>query len=223
MTSRIRFVLTAAALVLLALPQRAFCQSVQVTITSDPPLQNFTMEGQGCTPGTYKSPQTLLWTKGAKCTATWLLSSATSGARYIFEHWEDKSESNRRTITVPSENAIYTATVPQVSLVSIYVKCANVQRQPVPCGTSPGNVTISTPSPGFGFTGQPLAAEGAPFLICELPMMSAANVIARANQNFAFLEWAKGEPLTGISVKPSEAISIGVPNLSLTAVFTKLR
>lgn len=99
---RIRFVPASVGLVLLALPQGAYCQSVQVTITSDPPFQNFTMQGQGCSPGTYRSPQTLAWTVGAKCTATWLLSSATPGARYIFERWEDSRNRTREPLPLPA-------------------------------------------------------------------------------------------------------------------------
>src|SRR5690242_20375702 len=97
-------------LMLLALLLPANLSAVSITINSSPTAQAFTVEGNGCAPGTYAAPQTVNWTTGANCTVTFVSPhSVQLGIQYYFSNWQDGPALNPRTIAAPAQPAVYTA------------------------------------------------------------------------------------------------------------------
>ena len=97
------------SLVLTLLAVACLRAQVPITIASNPPGLSFTVDGSGCSPGTYTAPATLTWT-GVVCTVTFVSpQSGTTGAQYLFNNWQDGPSSNPRTFVAPAQATTYTA------------------------------------------------------------------------------------------------------------------
>jgi hypothetical protein len=81
-----------------------------VEITSSPSGLMFTSAGAGCAPGTYTTPQTLVWTPGNSCTLSVVTpQSGATGVEYSFSQWEDGTTTTTHTVIAPSSPATYNA------------------------------------------------------------------------------------------------------------------
>jgi hypothetical protein len=80
------------------------------TITSLPSGLAFTSAGAGCTPGTYTTPVTLIWTPGSGCTLSVVTSQGgPAGTQYAFSQWQDGTTGASDAVTAPATSAVYTA------------------------------------------------------------------------------------------------------------------
>ena len=80
------------------------------TITTSPSGLSFTTAGSGCTPGTYVSPVTLLWTPGSRCTLTVANAQTAQGTQYVFSNWQDGTRNTSDSVSAPTTSAVYNAT-----------------------------------------------------------------------------------------------------------------
>jgi hypothetical protein len=84
--------------------------AVSVTITDNTQGRAFTVAGAGCAPGGYLTPQVLQWTPGSSCTFTFVSpNSVQSGTQYLFTGWQDGVNANPRTVSVPLQATVYSA------------------------------------------------------------------------------------------------------------------
>jgi len=89
-----------------------------VEITSTPSGLAFTSAGTGCAPGTYTTPQTLLWTPGSSCTLSVVTPQSAQGVQYAFSQWEDGTMTTTHTVTAPTTTASYNASFQIIPTIS---------------------------------------------------------------------------------------------------------
>jgi hypothetical protein len=79
------------------------------TITSSPSGLAFSTSGTGCAPGTYITPQTLIWTPGSNCELSVISPQSETGTQYTFTQWQDGTTATTDSVTAPATSAVYTA------------------------------------------------------------------------------------------------------------------
>jgi len=83
---------------------------VSITIASSPAGASFTVNGAGCSPGAYTTPQSLSWTTGTSCTVGFASPQyPQAGTQYGFTGWQDGGTSNPRVIPALALATTYTA------------------------------------------------------------------------------------------------------------------
>lgn len=78
------------------------------TITSAPSGLAFSTSGAGCTPGTYTTPVTLIWTPGSTCQLSVAPTETATGTEYTFTQWQDGTTGTTDSVTAPATSAVYT-------------------------------------------------------------------------------------------------------------------
>jgi hypothetical protein len=196
--------------------QGAVAQTTQVTITSEPPGNEFTVDGTGCgqRPGaTYKSPVTFGWTRMAKCTIYWV---SPAGSTMLYR-WNDGSNLNPRLFDSVTENSIFTATFTQAAFLTADVQCRDARQQIIACPSPPGTIFFRGLLPGA--VAIVVAQTNAISLAGLFPTGSNVSVNATVNNGFAFEGWLTPTKPSGISASPQVVVPVSERNV--TAVFRK--
>jgi hypothetical protein len=219
-----RFPIAAAALTLLCLTHRAEAQTVQVTITSDPPNIAFAIEGNNCgvPPGVaLASPRTLIWNRTAKCRVRFLSPATFGNTTYILDHWNDHSDTNPKLFDAPAENSTLTATFVPAAQLNVAVQCRNVQNQPVPCPAPPGIVTLRGLQPGATIASF-LQPQGYNITVTGwFAVGSIAYPQIQVAPGFAFLGWIGVPAPLNPGANPEIPITMPSGPLTLGVVFRK--
>ncbi len=160
--------------------------AANVTIASAPAGLSFTSSGTGCAPGSYTTPQVLVWTPASACQISFTVTqSGTTGTQYVFNHWEDASTNAIRSITGPATDTSYTATFDtQYLLTTAAGTGGNISNGGYFTSGTSTNVT-ATPSAGYNFvnfTGATTSTSNPLSLTMDAPKSITAN-FAAANFN----------------------------------------
>jgi hypothetical protein len=219
-----RFAIVTAALTLLGIPENAEGQTVQVTITSDPPNISFTVEGNNCgvqQGATFPSPRTFIWNRTAKCRVRFMSPATVGNTTYILDHWNDHSNANPKLFDPPAENVTLTATlVPAVQL-TVGAQCRNVQNQAIPCPAAPAVVTLRGLQPG-GSVSSFLQPQGYNITVAGwFAIGSIAYPQVQAAPGFTFLGWIGLPPPLNPGQVPEVPIVMPASPVTVGVVFRK--
>jgi hypothetical protein len=182
-------------------------QTVQVTITSNPPIIpggrfTFEFEGKECSPSPqpvgapaskiYSAPETFLWETKAKCDVRWSPSvQASDGSSYFFQHWQNGTALNPAHFDAPPENLILTATFKKAFPVTVSLRCLNnAATAAVPCegpaiafSGLAGSTVVSSANDIVALSG---------WLFADWPATIEAR---KGNSGLTFIGWGTSNPL----------------------------
>jgi len=148
------------------------------TITTSPSGLAVTTAGTGCTPGTYNTPVTLVWTPDSACTLSVVSPQGPTGTQYTLTQWQDGTTSTSDSVTAPSTSAVYSATFSTAYLLTTAAGAGGTVSAGgyIPAGTDA--VVTATPDTGYyfvNFTGTTTSTSNPLTLVIDGPQSITAN------------------------------------------------
>lgn len=155
------------------------------TITSSPSGLAFTSTGSGCTPGTYTTPVTLVWTPGNTCTLSVVTPQAgPTGTQYALTQWQDGTTGTSDVVTAPEASAVYSASFTTNYQLTTSATTGGTVSASGYFAAGTNAVITATPSAGYyfvNFTGTTTSASNP----LTLPMTGPQSIVANFGPQIA--------------------------------------
>lgn len=148
------------------------------TITTSPSGLAVTTAGSGCTPGTYTTPVTLIWTPESSCTLSVVSPQGPAGTQYTLTQWQDSTAATTDSVVAPSTSGVYSATFSTSYLLTTDAGTGGTVSAGgyIPAGTNA--VITATPNTGYyfvNFTGTTTSTSNPLTLAMNGPQSITAN------------------------------------------------